>query len=160
MKSSLLWRGALIAGLVGLAALSAYPLEEKINRGLDLRGGIHLVMAVQTEDALRSESDKDLARLLQELEDRGVSGAAAVRVDDLRFEVSGVDVEFDADVREIAGEFLPGWNWQRSGDTLTFDMKIQNANDYFHAAMVLQHGDTPDDILLGAMAMKIFLSAF
>jgi preprotein translocase subunit SecD len=129
MKSSLLWRGALIAGLITLAALSAYPLEEKINRGLDLRGGIHLVMSVQTEDALRSETDKDQARFIQELEDRGATGASANRLEDTRFEIVGVGIDRDDEVREIADEFLPGWDWQRSGETLTFSMKLQNVNE-------------------------------
>jgi preprotein translocase subunit SecD len=129
MKSSLLWKGVLIVGLVAMAVLSAYPLEEKINRGLDLRGGIHLVMSVQTQDALRSETDKDLSRFLQEMEDRGVSGAEASRIDDIRFEVSGLSIEQDGQVQEVTEEYLPGWGWQRDGDTLAFEMRLQNVND-------------------------------
>jgi len=127
MKSSLLWRGLFILALVAVAALSAYPLEEKINRGLDLRGGIHLVMRVETEDAVRSEADKDQSRFLQEIQDRGVAGASGRRVDSTNFEVSNVPVDRDEDVREVVEEYLPGWSWQRSGEALLFEMRAQNA---------------------------------
>jgi preprotein translocase subunit SecD len=129
MKSSLLWRGAVIVGLVCLAALSAYPLDEKINRGLDLRGGIHLVMRVETEDALRSEADKDLSRFLQEIEDRGVSTASGTRLSNREFEVTGVGEASDTDVQEVMDEFLPGWNWRRQGQKLDFQMREQNVNE-------------------------------
>ncbi|HSM14370.1 MAG TPA: protein translocase subunit SecD, partial [Thermoanaerobaculia bacterium] len=59
MNKRLLWRGVLIAALAALAAWSAWPPGEKINLGLDLQGGIHLVLQVQTQDAVRAEADKD-----------------------------------------------------------------------------------------------------
>ena len=38
-------------------------LQKKIMLGLDLQGGMHLVLQVHTEDALRAETDGDMARL-------------------------------------------------------------------------------------------------
>jgi preprotein translocase subunit SecD len=129
MKTNLVWRGVLIAVIVVMAAISARPLEEKINLGLDLRGGIHLVLRVETGDALRSETDKDLARLLQEAEDRDLESAAGSRESDTTFEVTGVEPGQDSSVQEIVDEFLPGWNWQRRGGILAFEMQAQNVNE-------------------------------
>ena len=48
MNSSLLWRGLLIlAARRAVAVCAAYPPKEKINLGLDLRGGMHLVLRVR-----------------------------------------------------------------------------------------------------------------
>ena len=88
MPRTLLWRGALIAVVVAMALFSAYPLEEKLNLGLDLQGGIHLVLQVEVEDAVRSESTKDMDRLLQELRDAGLSRASAAVTASTKFDVT------------------------------------------------------------------------
>ena len=49
------WRLTLTALVIGLSVLAFYPPDKKINLGLDLKGGVHLVLRVQTDDALRSE---------------------------------------------------------------------------------------------------------
>ncbi len=122
MKRNLLWKGILILVVVLLAALSAWPLGETINLGLDLRGGVHLVLRVESDDALRSETDKDLDRLVQELKDGGTFGAAAGQTSPSSFEVTGVPASEDAAIADIVEDFLPGWNWERSGDRLEFEM--------------------------------------
>ncbi len=129
MKTGLLWRGLAIAAVLGLSLLSAYPLEENLKLGLDLRGGIHLVLQVETEDAVRSETDKDLDRLEGELRDKGMTAVSAERSGDQTFIVSGVPRERDSDVGEIVDDFLPGWTWQRSGEALSFRMAGFNLNE-------------------------------
>ncbi len=135
MKRGLLWKGLLIGAIVLGSVLVAHPLREKIKLGLDLRGGIHLVLEVKTEDALRSETDKDQARLVQELREAGAAGASATVADSTSFEVLGVPASYDEDVTEAVNEFLPGWNWQRSGAGLSFAMKAQNANEIRNLAV-------------------------
>ena len=90
MSGSLLYRGLLIALVVAVAGLLAYPPAEKINLGLDLRGGIHLVLEVEEQDALRAEADKDMETVLRGLDEEGVTGALGERTDDNTFVVSGV----------------------------------------------------------------------
>ncbi len=136
MNRSLLWRGLTIVAVAAIVLLSALPLEENIKLGLDLRGGIHLKLEVATEDALRSETDKDLERLLAELSDNGVSTASGDRLDDSSFVVRGVTSANDDDVRTIVDDFLPGWNYQRSGDELTFRMETTNRNTITNLAVV------------------------
>ncbi len=135
MSRDLLWRGLLIFVVVALGLWSAYPLEEKLNLGLDLQGGIHLVLRVQSEDAVRSETTKDMDRLLQELADDGVSGARGSQSSSTEFEVSGVPVERDGEVEEIVDDYLPGWNWQRRGELLAFTMKSQNVAEIRNLAV-------------------------
>jgi len=81
----------IIAALVALSLWAVYPPAEKINLGLDLRGGLQLVLRVRTADALRQET-RIAAEQLQEQLTRG--GARADKVDLLagsQFVITGVD---------------------------------------------------------------------
>ncbi len=55
-----------VVAVLGLAIFLAYPPKDKIKLGLDLKGGIHLVLQVITEDAINVETDQEIARF-QEL---------------------------------------------------------------------------------------------
>ena len=77
MNKSLLWRGILILLVTVVMAIVVWPPKEKIKLGLDLRGGIHLVLRVKVEDALRSERDKVIERLTQEAQSQGVAPVQA-----------------------------------------------------------------------------------
>jgi preprotein translocase subunit SecD len=85
MNKNLLWRGLLILTVVVMMGLSAWPPAETIKLGLDLRGGMHLVLRVKTEDAVRAERDKVLERVVQEAQDEGLTGLAAQPVGDTAF---------------------------------------------------------------------------
>ncbi|NJL27323.1 MAG: protein translocase subunit SecD [Thermoanaerobaculia bacterium] len=122
MNRSLTIRGLVIAGVAALLAFSAWPPKEKINLGLDLRGGMHLVLQVETSDALRAEADLDADRLVSELGDEDVKGVKAERTGDTTFELSGVPADRDGVVRDVVDRYLPGWISSRNGDKLQFEM--------------------------------------
>ena len=124
--NSLTWRGVLIAGVVVLCVWRIYPPKENIHLGLDLQGGIHLVLRVQTEDALRSETDKDMERLRQEAVDKGQPATTTRRTSDTEFVVAGVPIASDPVIAKAAADYLPGWDWKRDGETLAFSMTSQN----------------------------------
>ncbi|MCZ6507751.1 MAG: protein translocase subunit SecD, partial [Acidobacteria bacterium] len=136
MNKSLLWRGLAIAAVVLLSVLSAYPLKDNLKLGLDLRGGIHLVLQVETEDAVRSETDKDLDRMVAELVDGGAAGATAERTGDNTFVIHGVGPQKDDDIDKTVEDFLVGWSWQRRGDDLAFRMTQVNLNEIRQLAVV------------------------
>jgi len=125
MKSSNLGpRFALIVAVVGLAVYSVYPPEEKIQLGLDLRGGMHLVLQVETEDAVRAETNNSIDTLENELADAGVTGLEVDRTGDASFEVTGVPAERDDFIEdEILDRRLTGWNMYRVGDRLQFELQ-------------------------------------
>jgi preprotein translocase subunit SecD len=129
VNRSLLYRGILILAVVGLAAFMAYPLKEKINLGLDLRGGMHLVMEVKTEDAVNSEVDKSMERVLEEARDEGLTGVTAKRGDGNSFVVSGVPADQDSVMGQIRQNYLgeETWNWNRVGSDVVFDLESNAA---------------------------------
>ena len=70
-------------------------LRNGLKLGLDLRGGIHLVMQVKTTDALRVEAQDTLERVKDEGAKRGVTIAATSPADDTGFSLR-VDEKTDA----------------------------------------------------------------
>jgi preprotein translocase subunit SecD len=126
MNKGLVWRGVLILAVVALSLISLLPVKEKIKLGLDLQGGMHLSLKVNTDDALRSEVDKDMERLRQELASAGIGAPELRRASDTTFEVTGVPVDRDEVVAKAANDYLLGWDWSRSGDRLVFNMTAAN----------------------------------
>ena len=49
--------------------------DKQLKLGLDLKGGVHLVLRVQTEDALRLVTDQESERLRDELKNKTITVA-------------------------------------------------------------------------------------
>lgn len=127
MKSSnLLSRGILIAAVLALSVWFFYPLDKKIKLGLDLQGGMHLVLQVQTDDALRADSDSDMQRLITEAKDKGLS-IAPVRLSPTSFEIAGLSPESKDSISKLGRENLPAWDLAESGDKVTLSLKPAEA---------------------------------
>ncbi|HEX9732660.1 MAG TPA: protein translocase subunit SecD [Thermoanaerobaculia bacterium] len=127
-RSNLGSRFALIVLAVGLAAWSAYPPGESIKLGLDLRGGSHLVLQVETDDALRAETGNDMDYVQQLLEDEGVTGVQVERTSDTSFKVTGVAPEKAEELKD--SPFLKDtWDAQRSDGALVFTMRTLEENN-------------------------------
>ena len=47
MNSNLTWKVITIAAVIGLSVLAFYPPEKKVRLGLDLKGGVHLVVSAE-----------------------------------------------------------------------------------------------------------------
>lgn len=61
MRTNLLWKVGLIVGILVIFTIAIIPTKnnpEPIKRGLDLKGGTHLVMRVNVGDAVRLEIDQ------------------------------------------------------------------------------------------------------
>ena len=112
MNKNLQWKFVAILGVVALSALAIYPPEERIRLGLDLEGGVHLVLRVQTDDALRLESETAAEQLNEQLGLQGIEVASLVAVDSVTIKIEGVPPERDAEFRQMAEDFL-GVNYDR-----------------------------------------------
>jgi preprotein translocase subunit SecD len=73
MYKNLRWKLLIIVAITALAVWSFMPPGEKVRLGLDLQGGIHLVLQVHTDDALRVETETTAEQLQQALRDAGVT---------------------------------------------------------------------------------------
>ncbi|MEM9291481.1 MAG: protein translocase subunit SecD [Acidobacteriota bacterium] len=144
MKQSLIIRGVIILAGAALAISGILPLSEKISLGLDLQGGMHLVLGVETSDALRAETDTDKDRFVERLKEEGVATAAAERRDvegaAPSFVVTGVPADQSSTVDEVHSDFF-SQVWQISqGDegyvlTMRENSRRELRNDAVEQAM-------------------------
>ena len=126
MMKNLRWRLTLTALVIALAVFAFYPPEQKINLGLDLKGGVHLVLRVKTDDALRSESQITAERL------RDTLTRDAVQFTDIevpapdQFRVTGVTDE--AAFRAATADIETTFDRDSTSGTHTFKIKPNIAN--------------------------------
>jgi preprotein translocase subunit SecD len=67
LRRDLRWKLAVIVIVLGTAAWFAFPLEKRINLGLDLQGGMHLVLEVEAEKAVESTLERLVAEVTEGL---------------------------------------------------------------------------------------------
>ncbi|MFC1752203.1 protein translocase subunit SecD [Thermoproteota archaeon] len=76
MNSNLIVKIVLILAIVAGASLFAFPLQEKISLGLDLQGGMHLILQVDTselsEDAKKDAPERALEIIRGRIDEFGV----------------------------------------------------------------------------------------
>src|SRR5438128_233718 len=124
--------------LVAFSAVGIYPIvaarygvhspavliEKQLRLGLDLKGGVHLVLRVQTDDALRLQTEQEMERLREVLKTKGITVSNIVSPDLTHFRVEDVPPDQDAAFRQAATEVAA--NFDRSSGanrTYTFTMK-------------------------------------
>jgi len=78
----------------------------KIRLGLDLRGGIHLVLQVVVDDALNATVDDAAQTTREQATRKGIAFGSAQRVTPTSFSVDGVEPARVKDVRDILKDYL------------------------------------------------------
>jgi preprotein translocase subunit SecD len=99
-KNNLYIKLLAIAVVTALAIWSFTPPSEKISLGLDLKGGVHLVLGVQTDDALRLEVETTSEQLKQVLADQEITVTTTPALTE--FSVTGVPSDRDQQFRTLA----------------------------------------------------------
>jgi preprotein translocase subunit SecD len=126
MMKNVRMRLSLTVAVIALAVLAFYPPSTKVNLGLDLKGGVHLVLKVQTDDALRSETEITSERLRDTLTRNNVqfSNIEVSAADEFR--ISGVTD--DSGLRDATADAETTFNRDSSGGVYTFKIKPNIAN--------------------------------
>ncbi len=137
--SNLRWKVfTILAVFVVFAGVGVYPIiavhygihspswliDKQLKLGLDLKGGVHLVLRVQTDDALRLTTEQEMERLREELKTKNITVTNMDAPDPVHFKVEGVQPAQDAVFRTAATEVQT--NFDRSAGTngtYTFTMK-------------------------------------
>src|SRR5438034_2703084 len=89
----------------------------KIHLGLDLRGGIHLVLQVVTDDALNATIDDAVQTVRDQATRKGIAFGSAQRVDATSFSLEGVEPARVKDARGILHDFFrDGWDIREPGE--------------------------------------------
>src|SRR5262245_19422254 len=144
MNKNIRWKViTILAVLVIFSAVGVYPIvvssfgsnwpswlmQKQLKLGLDLKGGVHLVLRVQTDDAIRLETDQAAERLREALRMRNIMVMSIATPSISQIRVEGVPPTQDAAFRDAAADLAT--NFDRSPGTnasYTFTMKpnIQN----------------------------------
>ncbi|MDP9055667.1 MAG: protein translocase subunit SecD [Acidobacteriota bacterium] len=98
------------------AQLSA-NLQRNIHLGLDLKGGMHLVLQVQVQDAAKTEADQTIENLRDTLKTAGIIVAGYDRndprtlqeTDSIQIGIHGVDQAKTQQFRNLVAEKYPEW---------------------------------------------------
>jgi preprotein translocase subunit SecD len=124
--------------LIVFAGVGVYPIlaswknlpapgwlkEKQLKLGLDLKGGVHLVLRVQTDDALRIETETELERLRAELQTRNIPVTKIEPVSPIQFRVEGIPPAQEAEFRQAATEVQTNFDRSNAGAGVqTFTMR-------------------------------------
>jgi preprotein translocase subunit SecD len=99
-------------GWSGSALLAS--MTERIHLGLDLQGGTHLILQVQVNDAVNSDSDRAIERLKDEMRSRKIAYADIIKPDPVNnpdhIVIKGVPPETSSDLRNLISDRLPEYD--------------------------------------------------
>jgi len=124
MNKNLTWKLALIVGILLAFLLGIFgipksfskqgllaSMTDRIHLGLDLRGGTHLILQVQVNDAVNVDSDNALETLKEQLRTKKINYAEITKPDPKnnpdRMVLKGVPPESRSDLLTIVQERLP-----------------------------------------------------
>jgi preprotein translocase subunit SecD len=126
LNRNVIWKIALILAVLVVFTAAIIPTKnnpEPIKRGLDLKGGIHLVMKVNVNEATRLEVDQAMNSLRTQAASNGVPVPATRRIDDLAFMATPPAGASTAEYERIGRDFLPSFEVTRVGNELRFSLK-------------------------------------
>jgi len=125
----------LLFGVVGvypiLASMYHVPapqaiMNKQLKLGLDLKGGVHLVLRVKTDTALRVETELEMQRVAEAARNAGISVGATTVTTEKQFRIEGVPSAQDGAFRQALASTSVETNFDRApgaNGAYTFTMK-------------------------------------
>jgi preprotein translocase subunit SecD len=109
-----------VYGIIGLPKSKAElekNLADNIRLGLDLKGGSHMVLEVQVQDAVKADADQTMDRLKEDLKKQNIAWASMDRnepqsvkdADNVVISIKGIPATQSGDFRNIVAEQFPGY---------------------------------------------------
>jgi preprotein translocase subunit SecD len=153
MNKNLTWKLVVIVGilLVFLAGIFGIPkdwsgkgilasITDRIHLGLDLRGGTHLILQVQVNDAVNVDSDNAIARLKEDMRTRKINYADITKPDPINHPemivVKGITPDQTSDFKSLVSDRLPEFDATSGAEnSWTVAMKAQNLADLKNRAV-------------------------
>ncbi len=126
MNRNIIWKIVLILAVLVVFTAAIIPTKnnpEPIKRGLDLKGGIQLVMQVNVNEAARLEVDQAMNALRNRAATQNLPTPAVRRTSDTAFVATPPAGAGTAEYERIANDFLPNFAVGRAGNDLTFTFK-------------------------------------
>jgi len=117
-------------------------MTERIHLGLDLKGGTHLILQVQVNDAVNGDSDRAVERVKEDLRTHKINYTEISKPDPVgrpdQIVLKGVPPEATSDLRSVVTERLPEYDLNSGAEnTWTFTMKPQALAELKNRAVTL-----------------------
>jgi preprotein translocase subunit SecD len=123
MNPQLKWKFVFILGVVllcifGLIGLPEFPtslagvkqnLSDRIKLGLDLKGGSHLVLQVQVDEAIGQRCDQAVDQLTKQIHEKNIIVGEIRRLDNTHILTRDVDPATSASFRDLFNSQFPDW---------------------------------------------------
>lgn len=123
MNSQLRWKFIFIAVVIllciyGLIGVPAFPtswaqvkqnLSDRIKLGLDLKGGSHLVLQVQVDEAIGQRCDQAVDQITKQVHEKNIAVGEIRRVDDTHILVRNVDPNASGTFRDLVSGQFADW---------------------------------------------------
>ena len=123
MNPQLRWKFILILIVIficlfGLIGMPQFPasfaqvkqnLADRIKLGLDLKGGSHLVLQVQVDEAIGQRCDQAVDQLTKQVHEKNIIVGDIRRVDDTHIEVDNVDPSTSSAFHDLINNQFPDW---------------------------------------------------
>lgn len=123
MNSQLRWKFIFILFVIlvciyGLVGLPQFPtsltqvkenLADRIKLGLDLKGGSHLVLQVQVDEAIGQRCDQAIDQLTRQFHTKNIIVGEIRRIDDTHIQVSNVDPSTSGSFRDVVSSQFADW---------------------------------------------------
>ena len=123
MRPELRWKAIVYGSFLLACGVAIWPPYErdgvpgKIHLGLDLRGGIHLVLQVVVDDALNATVDDAVNTARDQATRKGIQVGAVQRVSPTSFSVEGIEPARVKDMRDLLRDFFRnGWEVRDAGE--------------------------------------------
>jgi preprotein translocase subunit SecD len=124
MNSNLKWKAIFIAAVIlicfyGLVAVPSFPtswaavtdnFKNRIQLGLDLRGGSHLVLQVQVQEAIGTHCDQTIDGLRDQLRKQNITVGDIRHVSDTQFLVLNAPPASTGTLENIVQNQFPDWS--------------------------------------------------
>jgi preprotein translocase subunit SecD len=153
MNKNLTWKWIVIAavlvlfvfGIIGIPSEFSggglvASIGKRINLGLDLKGGTHLILQVQVNDAVTVDSDNAIARLKEDMRTHKITYADITKPDPVNHPetivVKGVPPEQTSDFKGLITDRLPDYQASSGAEnSWTVSMKPTNLSDLKNRAV-------------------------
>jgi len=128
MNKSLTWKIGLVVAVIVLSIVMLVPPKDKINLGLDLKGGMHLILQVQTEQAVAIQTDNNVNQLRNTFKEGSIKFDKVLRKAHNRIEISGTQYDDERKIRDILDDDYRDWTYSFGGNliSLTLRPNIEN----------------------------------
>jgi preprotein translocase subunit SecD len=122
MKKGLRWKVIITVAVIAGCVIMFTPIGEKIKLGLDLKGGIHLLLQVKTEDAITAETDQEIVRFSELLKKNSITFTAGVKEKPGRFAFTGTDANQEGKIKDLVSQYTRDWTISFLADRVIFNL--------------------------------------